>query len=314
MATEPQNGEDSPLNMDERIPSQVTKSARRPIILAGAVVLALAVAVSLRSGLFGTGTLAPSPAPKISAAETLGKAAEAYHRTDYAEAAYWYRRDRIGWLYENWPGGGAGLWRGDALVPTGRRPGKCRSAGQYRVVVFPRLGRGTGLRGGVTLVPQGRGAGRRVGAGSDWAVVRTGLGRSAGLCRGDALVPGGCGAGKCQCTEQYRAAVRSRPGVAKDYSEAMRWFRKAADQGNAFAQNKIGVLYYNGWSVKQDYGEAMRWFRKAADQGDGAAQNNVGWLYANGEGVPRDLGQAREWMQKAAANGDELAKKWLAAN
>jgi TPR repeat protein len=58
----------------------------------------------------------------------------------------------------------------------------------------------------------------------------------------------------------------------------------------------------------------MRWFRKAADQGDAPAQNNIGWLYAKGEGVPRDLGQAREWMQKAAANGNELAKKWLAAN
>ena len=59
---------------------------------------------------------------------------------------------------------------------------------------------------------------------------------------------------------------------------------------------------------------AMRWFRMAADHGDARAQNNIGWLYANGEGVPRDLAQAREWMQKAAGDGNELAKKWLAAN
>ena len=46
-------------------------------------------------------------------------------------------------------------------------------------------------------------------------------------------------------------------GVAQDYGEAMRWFRKVADQGDAFAQNKIGVLYYNGWGVVRDYGDAL---------------------------------------------------------
>jgi TPR repeat protein len=110
METGAQSGEDPALKKDEHIPSQVTKSARRPIILAAAVVMALGVAVAQRSGLFSTGTSAPSPAPKISAAEALGKANEAYHRTDYAEATYWYRKaadqgnpqaqNAIGWLYE----------------------------------------------------------------------------------------------------------------------------------------------------------------------------------------------------------------------
>ena len=66
--------------------------------------------------------------------------------------------------------------------------------------------------------------------------------------------------------------------------------------------------------MTQDYSEAMRWFRKAADQGDALAQNNVGWLYAKGQGVPRDLSEARVWLQKAAAGGYEDAKKWLAAH
>jgi TPR repeat protein len=66
--------------------------------------------------------------------------------------------------------------------------------------------------------------------------------------------------------------------------------------------------------VKQDYGEAMRWFRKAADQGDALAQNNIGWMYAKGQGVPRDLSEARAWIQRAAAGGYEDAKQWLAAH
>jgi len=99
--------------------------------------------------------------------------------------------------------------------------------------------------------------------------------------------------------------------VAQDYVEAMRWYRKAADQGFATAQDNIGALYFNGWGVPKDYAEAMRWFRKAADQGYAGAQKHVGLLYENGLGVARNLAQARMWMQKAAANGDEDAKKWL---
>ena len=41
----------------------------------------------------------------------------------------------------------------------------------------------------------------------------------------------------------------------------MRWYRMAADQGYAAAQNNIGWLFQNGWGVAQDFGEAMSWYR-----------------------------------------------------
>ncbi len=47
----------------------------------------------------------------------------------------------------------------------------------------------------------------------------------------------------------------------------MKWFRKAAEQGNAVAQCKLGQCYHNGEGVEQDYAEALKWYRKAADQG-----------------------------------------------
>ena len=74
----------------------------------------------------------------------------------------------------------------------------------------------------------------------------------------------------------------------KDYSEAMRWYRKAAEQGHADAQLKIGFLYHNGLGVEQDYSEAMKWCRKAAEQGYANAQNGMGLLYQNGFGVEQD--------------------------
>jgi TPR repeat protein len=56
--------------------------------------------------------------------------------------------------------------------------------------------------------------------------------------------------------------------VSQDYTEAMKWYRKAADAGNASAMRNIGWLYHNGLGVSQDYTEAMKWFRKADDAGN----------------------------------------------
>ena len=96
----------------------------------------------------------------------------------------------------------------------------------------------------------------------------------------------------------------------------MRWFRKAAEQGDAAAQNSLGFMYEEGrgggagrrrggalvpqgrragrrhgaeqarchvregrGGLAQDEAEAVRWYRKAAEQGDAAAQYNLGWMY-----------------------------------
>ena len=97
-------------------------------------------------------------------------------------------------------------------------------------------------------------------------------------------------------------------GVAQDYSEAMRWYRKAADQGDVRAQFNIGGLYHNGWGVAQNDAEATRWYRMAADQGDAAGQNNVGVAYSHGWGVAQDYSEAMRWYRKAANQGNPGAQ------
>ena len=52
-----------------------------------------------------------------------------------------------------------------------------------------------------------------------------------------------------------------------DPQEAVRWYRKAADQGNAKAQYYLGVCYDYGDGVDMDLQEAAKWYRKAADNG-----------------------------------------------
>ncbi len=55
--------------------------------------------------------------------------------------------------------------------------------------------------------------------------------------------------------------------MPKDYAEAARWYRKAADQGNTSAEDNLGKQYYYGRGVQQDRAEAYRWFARAAAQG-----------------------------------------------
>lgn len=76
-----------------------------------------------------------------------------------------------------------------------------------------------------------------------------------------------------------------------------------ADQNDPAVQFQIGVSYW----LRQDYSQAITWFRKAADQGFEAAQVNLGAMYANGEGTPQDYEQALFWYSKAAQQGDPMA-------
>ena len=57
-------------------------------------------------------------------------------------------------------------------------------------------------------------------------------------------------------------------GVPQDDAEAIKWFRKAADQGLANAQAALGIMYATGRGVPQDNAEAVKWYRKAVDQGN----------------------------------------------
>ena len=96
-------------------------------------------------------------------------------------------------------------------------------------------------------------------------------------------------------------------GPPEDYTEAVKWFLKAAEQGYAAAQNKLGEMYFYGIGVPEDEAEAVRWYRKAAEQGHAEAQSNLGWMYANGVGVPEDAVEAVKWFRKAAEQGDAFA-------
>jgi len=103
----------------------------------------------------------------------------------------------------------------------------------------------------------------------------------------------------------------SGQGVIKDPLEAVKWYRKAADQENAKAQLLLGSCYASGQGVAKDLVEAARWCRKAAVEGDGNAQLFLGTCYASGRGLIKDYVQSFAWLSLAAASGNEGARKSL---
>jgi TPR repeat protein len=55
-------------------------------------------------------------------------------------------------------------------------------------------------------------------------------------------------------------------GVARDFQMAAQWYRRAAEQGHAAAQNNLAHLYLNGEGVARDPREAQKWFERATRQ------------------------------------------------
>jgi TPR repeat protein/nucleoid-associated protein YgaU len=92
-------------------------------------------------------------------------------------------------------------------------------------------------------------------------------------------------------------------GAARDYAEAMKWYRRAADKGFALAQYSVGLAFEQGRGVPADPREAFKYFLLAAEQGYTPAQFNVGNMYAAGRGVGQDFFEANLWFRQAADNG-----------
>ena len=117
--------------------------------------------------------------------------------------------------------------------------------------------------------------------------------------------------GNANAMENIGVLYRTGQGVVRDDAEALRWWRKAADLGDANAMNQIGGAYRDGRGIGRDYIEAMRWFRSSAERGNMHAMTAIGFLYQHGLGVNLDYVEAIHWYRKAAALGDVRARQRL---
>ena len=99
-----------------------------------------------------------------------------------------------------------------------------------------------------------------------------------------------------------------------DCAEAVRWYRKAAEQGNTRAQLNLrqiaalGFMCKMGTDAPVDFAEAAKRCRKAAEAGNAHAQFNLAQMYEWGTGVPQDFAEAVKWYRQAAEQGGAAAQ------
>jgi TPR repeat protein len=98
--------------------------------------------------------------------------------------------------------------------------------------------------------------------------------------------------------EALRRAAVANP--QEDEAAALHRLRRAADQGDAQAQSRLGYLYQVGRGVPQDYAQALYWYRRAAEQGDVDALYHLGRFYERGWGVPQSYATSLSWYRRAA--------------
>ena len=84
--------------------------------------------------------------------------------------------------------------------------------------------------------------------------------------------------------------------------------RKHAELGDPYEQVALATRYATGEDVQQDYSMAVRWFTRAAEQGHVGAQDALGTYYWVGRGVPKDVTRAYFWSVLARAGGKEASK------
>ena len=117
--------------------------------------------------------------------------------------------------------------------------------------------------------------------------------------------------GSALAQESLRNLSADASGVARDKAKDHQRYQEAAERGDANAQYVVGARYAAGEGVPKDYAKAAEWFQKAADRGNADAQYQLGRMYYLGEGVSKDLPKAAEWHRKAAVQGNGRAQSSL---
>lgn len=115
-----------------------------------------------------------------------------------------------------------------------------------------------------------------------------------------------------EVTQAQPSPVLGR-GVKYRLNEAIGWYRKAAEQGDAGAQYWLGRLYQSSRFDGQgrelnDYAESVRWLKAAAEQGHPDAQLDLGNAYREGRGVERNNGERGRWYQTSHKNQEGVRR------
>lgn len=107
-------------------------------------------------------------------------------------------------------------------------------------------------------------------------------------------------------------------GIDKNVNEAIKWYGKAAQQGNLMAELMIAWYYHTGDGVEKNIKESIKIYQKLVSKSEtstqsgeahiyAAAMNNLGVCYEQGNGINESIEEAIELYKRAAEQGDMAA-------
>jgi TPR repeat protein len=98
----------------------------------------------------------------------------------------------------------------------------------------------------------------------------------------------------------YALALKRGKGCRQRLSEAVKYYRIAADNGSTVAMHGLGFCYAKGKGVTRDAAEAARWYRRSADAGNTAACASYSKCLRFGLGVTQTFKNALQYLHKGA--------------
>ena len=139
---------------------------------------------------------------------------------------------------------------------------------------------------------------------ADWAKLHSDLDRSV---IEDMYFKSTYGGNTTAISNILNTAIASNEFDENGYSNLLNSMKFLAENGNIDAAKRMGNYYYDGIGVKKDYSEAIKWYEKAALLGDQWSRNRLGEMYRDGKGTAPDMEKAIEWFVKTSNFGSTLS-------
>lgn len=116
---------------------------------------------------------------------------------------------------------------------------------------------------------------------------------------------------ECALSQDALGRLALEEETEASYEAARYWSEKAAQQGYASAQTRLGTIFHEGLGVARDPQLAAWWFLQAAHQGHAGAQAMIGVASHLGVGLTANRLNAARWLLVSAAQGNPAARAYF---
>jgi ankyrin repeat protein len=117
---------------------------------------------------------------------------------------------------------------------------------------------------------------------------------------------------------EYQAQVggfyeHGKESIPQDLKKAVKWYRRAAEKGNANGAKALARMYEQGIGMPMDQEAALKWYTQAAKGGDVESQVKVGTMHEEGIGTEKNCAEALRWYIEAYGRGSQEGERKMEA-